>query len=125
MNILRQVSYTGVIGLGMTFVIISGGIDLSVGSMVAFIGGFTVLVLNYFGGGDLATLLPADAVAAGDGYRFVLPDGGIETLLTRLIAAGHGISGLSIERPGLHEAFVRVVGEADAAADAARTEDGR
>lgn len=39
LNILRQVSYTGVIGLGMTFVIISGGIDLSVGSMVAFIGG--------------------------------------------------------------------------------------
>ena len=62
LNILRQVSYTGVIGLGMTFVIISGGIDLSVGSMVAFIGGFTVLVLNYFGGGDLAIFF---AILAG------------------------------------------------------------
>jgi len=31
-----------------------------------------------------------------------------------LIDAKHGISGLSIERPGLHEAFVRIVGEADA-----------
>lgn len=39
MNILRQVSYTGIIGLGMTFVIISGGIDLSVGSMTALVGG--------------------------------------------------------------------------------------
>lgn len=29
-NILRQVSYTGIIALGMTFVIIAGGIDLSV-----------------------------------------------------------------------------------------------
>ena len=29
-NIVRQVSYTGIIGLGMTFVIISAGIDLSV-----------------------------------------------------------------------------------------------
>ena len=26
--------------------------------------------------------------------------------------AGHGIAGLSIERPGLHEAFVRIVGDA-------------
>ncbi len=29
-NIMRQVSYTGIIGLGMTFVIITAGIDLSV-----------------------------------------------------------------------------------------------
>ncbi|GAK57246.1 inner-membrane translocator [Candidatus Vecturithrix granuli] len=51
LNILRQVSYTGMIGLGMTFVIISGGIDLSVGSAAAFAGGITVLTLNRFGGG--------------------------------------------------------------------------
>jgi ribose transport system permease protein len=51
LNILRQVSYTGVIGLGMTFVIISGGIDLSVGSAAAFAGGIAVLALNRFGGG--------------------------------------------------------------------------
>ncbi len=38
LNILRQVSYTGIIALGMTFVIISGGIDLSVGSMTALAG---------------------------------------------------------------------------------------
>lgn len=51
LNILRQVSYTGMIGLGMTFVIISGGIDLSVGSAAAFAGGIAVLTLNQFGGG--------------------------------------------------------------------------
>jgi ribose transport system permease protein len=34
--VLRQVSYTGIIALGMTLIIISGGIDLSVGSMMAF-----------------------------------------------------------------------------------------
>jgi ribose transport system permease protein len=49
-NILRQVSYTGIIGLGMTFVIISGGIDLSVGSMLALVGGIAILILNYLGG---------------------------------------------------------------------------
>jgi ABC-2 type transport system ATP-binding protein len=56
-------------------------------------------------------LLPADAVADGDSWRFELPGEGIESLLVRLIDAGYGISGLSIERPGLHEAFVRIVGQ--------------
>ena len=46
-NILRQVSYTGMIALGMTFVIICGGIDLSVGSVTAFNGSVGILCLNY------------------------------------------------------------------------------
>ena len=46
LNILRQVSYTGIIALGMTFVIISGGIDLSVGSVAAFVGAVCILTLN-------------------------------------------------------------------------------
>ena len=49
LNILRQVSYTGIIALGMTFVIISGGIDLSVGSMAAFVGSLGILALNALG----------------------------------------------------------------------------
>ena len=57
LNILRQVSYTGIIGLGMTFVIISGGIDLSVGSMTALVGGLVIMALNYFGGGFAAIIL--------------------------------------------------------------------
>jgi ribose transport system permease protein len=35
-NVLRQVSITAILGFGMTLVIISGGIDLSVGSIFAF-----------------------------------------------------------------------------------------
>ncbi len=66
----------------------------------------------------IAALLPADAVPRGDGWRFALPAAGIEPTLAALIAADHGIAGLTIERPSLHEAFVRIVGEA-AAADAA------
>lgn len=45
-NLARQVSLYAIIGFGMTFVIITGGIDLSVGSVVAvtctFIAGFSV-----------------------------------------------------------------------------------
>ncbi|WP_156356999.1 ABC transporter ATP-binding protein [Sphingomonas sp. Leaf38] len=59
----------------------------------------------------IRAVLPADAVADGDSWRFELPGEGIESLLVRLIDAGYGISGLSIERPGLHEAFVRIVGQ--------------
>lgn len=35
MNILRQVSIIGIVAIGMSFVIITGGIDLSVGSIMA------------------------------------------------------------------------------------------
>jgi ribose/xylose/arabinose/galactoside ABC-type transport system permease subunit len=34
LNVLRQISINGIIAVGMTFVIITGGIDLSVGSIV-------------------------------------------------------------------------------------------
>ncbi len=37
-NIMRQVSITGMLAIGMTFVILTAGIDLSVGSLVAFAG---------------------------------------------------------------------------------------
>jgi ABC-2 type transport system ATP-binding protein len=56
-------------------------------------------------------LLPAVAVRDGPDWRFPLPDDGIEPMLGRLLAAGAGILNLSIERPSLHEAFVRIVGE--------------
>jgi ABC-2 type transport system ATP-binding protein len=63
---------------------------------------------------DLAALLPNDAEREKDGWHFALPSEGVEQLLSRLIEAGHGISGLRIERPGLHDAFVRIVGQAEA-----------
>ena len=63
-------------------------------------------------GVGLAALLPADATRAGEGWRFLMPAEGIEPVLARVMQAGHGIAGLSIERPGLHDAFVRIVGAA-------------
>ncbi len=57
LNILRQVSYTGTIALGMTFVIISRGIDLSVGSLTALVGGLAVLTFNAAGGTWIALIL--------------------------------------------------------------------
>jgi len=37
-NVIRQVSFIGILAVGMTFVIMTAGIDLSVGSMLAFTG---------------------------------------------------------------------------------------
>ena len=37
-NIMRQVSITGLLAIGMTFVILTAGIDLSIGSLLAFAG---------------------------------------------------------------------------------------
>lgn len=58
----------------------------------------------------IAALLPAGAERENGAWHFIVPDEGIEALLVRLIDAGYGISGLSIERPGLHDAFVQIVG---------------
>ena len=62
-------------------------------------------------GATVRTALPSDAQPAGDGWDFALPAGGIEPVLTTLIAAGHGIAGLAIERGSLHDAFVKIVGQ--------------
>ena len=45
-NILRQNSMWGIVAVGMTYVIILGGIDLSVGSMVALLGGAAIYAMN-------------------------------------------------------------------------------
>lgn len=44
MNVLRQTSIVGLIAIGMTFVIIGGGIDLSAGSVLALSGGIIILL---------------------------------------------------------------------------------
>jgi ribose transport system permease protein len=60
-NVMRQSSYTGIIALGMTFVIISGGIDLSVGAIAAFVASCGVLAMNFFlkspGPGEIGPIL--------------------------------------------------------------------
>lgn len=54
LNILRQMAITGVISIGMTMVILTGGIDLSVGSVVALI---SVLVAGFQGHGTLFVVI--------------------------------------------------------------------
>jgi ribose/xylose/arabinose/galactoside ABC-type transport system permease subunit len=53
LNVLRRSSVYGIIAVGMTFVIISGGIDLSVGSMLALCGMLGAGSMLYTGGESL------------------------------------------------------------------------
>jgi ribose transport system permease protein len=46
MNVLTRTAFIGIIAVGMCFVIIAGGIDLSVGSMAALIAGAEILLMN-------------------------------------------------------------------------------
>lgn len=46
LNILRQIAMTGILAIGMTFVIITGGIDLSVGSIIAMTTVFTAAAVS-------------------------------------------------------------------------------
>ncbi|MBO9498216.1 MAG: ATP-binding cassette domain-containing protein [Novosphingobium sp.] len=66
--------------------------------------------------GPWRAALPADARREGDYWLFSLPESGIEPLLRALIEGEAGILSLSIERAGLHDAFVAIAGEAAARA---------
>ena len=66
--------------------------------------------------GPWRSAIPGDARKEGHTLVFELPGSGPEPLLKALIDGGAGIESLAIERPGLHEAFVAIAGEAAAAA---------
>jgi ABC-2 type transport system ATP-binding protein len=66
--------------------------------------------------GPWRSALPADARLTAREWRFELPPSGPEPLLRALLEHEAGIETLSIERPGLHDAFVAIAGSAAAEA---------
>lgn len=88
LNVLRQISMNSILAFGMTFVIVSDGIDLSVASTVA-----------------LAGVLASDLAHPGQGFPLILPI---------IVAIGIGavvgvINGLIISRTGV-PAFIVTLG---------------
>lgn len=69
LNVLTRTAFIGIIAVGMCFVIISGGIDLSVGSMAALIAGCVILAMNKAAGSVASPML---VVALGMGVALVL-----------------------------------------------------
>jgi ABC-2 type transport system ATP-binding protein len=66
--------------------------------------------------GAWRSAIPGSARREGEEWVFELPEGGPEPLLKALIDGGAGIETLAIERPGLHDAFVAIAGNAAAKA---------
>lgn len=79
MNVLTRTAFIGIIAVGMCFVIISGGIDLSVGSMAALIAGSMILVMN-----ALTTMVDSPVLIIVLGMAFALILGG-------LLGLAHGL----------------------------------
>lgn len=77
-NVLARSAFIGMIAVGMTFVITSGGLDLSVGSMAAFVAGMMILAMNYLVptlGIGLPLVLAGMACALGVGLLAGLVNG--------------------------------------------------
>ena len=74
LNILRNNAPVGIIALGMTFAIISGGIDLSVGSTLVAVGAAVMMLVDESATGFLAgmgiTGVPAYIIAVVAGIAF-------------------------------------------------------
>ena len=93
-NVLARSAFIGIIAIGMTFVITAGGLDLSVGSMAAFVAGLSILVMNLL------------TESMGGGMTVIAL--GIALALFTGLAAGF-INGILITRAGI-EAFILTLG---------------
>ncbi len=88
-NVARQISITGLIALGMTFVILTAGIDLSVGSLLAFCGMVAAVVAK---GGTANTLSLSTNGNQGFGWFAAL----LAAMAVGTIAGG--VQGIAITR---------------------------
>src|SRR5690606_19404892 len=77
-NVVTRSAFIAIIAIGATFVISSGCLDLSVGSMMAFVTGIMILVMNHF-----AATLGANAIFSVASVSILV--GAISGLLIGLI----------------------------------------
>ena len=66
-NFLTDNAFLGITAVGMTFVILSGGIDLSVGAVIGFTGVFIAVLITWFGVHPLVDFVLALLVSAAFG----------------------------------------------------------
>ncbi|MCU1404124.1 MAG: hypothetical protein JWQ43_427 [Glaciihabitans sp.] len=74
-QIVQNMSILAVLGIGMTFVIVTSGIDLSVGSVLVFSGVVSAIVMRAVGGDGWPTALLGLVVAVGCGLAWGLLNG--------------------------------------------------
>jgi ribose/xylose/arabinose/galactoside ABC-type transport system permease subunit len=64
-NVMMQVSTTGILAISMTLVMVSGGIDLSIGQMMCFVGTGMALLMSTLGVNDVLVAVIGVVVAVG------------------------------------------------------------
>jgi ribose/xylose/arabinose/galactoside ABC-type transport system permease subunit len=93
-NFLTDNAFLGIAAVGMTFVILSGGIDLSVGAVIGFTGVLVAVLISWAGFHPLAAFAVALLVAAifggamGLGIHFLQVPSFIVTLAGMFLARG-------------------------------------
>lgn len=118
LNMLRQTSINGLLAIGMTFVVLTGGIDLSVGSIVGASGMFAALVAR------TATGMPwylAVLVGLGVGLLLGIINGIIISYLKvpafiatlGMLSIARGVTFMASDAkpvPGLSQGFLKIGG---------------
>lgn len=123
MNIFRQAASTALAAIAMTMIMLTGGIDLSVGSTVAFSGAVGALVMQSIGGnspwvgilGILTTAATSMAIAAINGfcagYLKIAPF--IVTLATMSLARGLTLTITDSSRVIVENDFYNFISQTD------------
>jgi ribose transport system permease protein len=87
LNVLRQTSINAVIAMGMTFVILTAGIDLSVGAILALCGAFAASLIAS-GSGLLITMLIVllAGLALGAVSGLIITYGAVQPFIATLVS---------------------------------------
>lgn len=115
-NFLTDKSFLGIAAVGMTFVIIAGGIDLSIGSVVAFTGVFCALAIGQLGLHPLVAFALILVIGGGFGalmgavIHFYKIPAFIVTLAGMFLARG-GAFVLSQESLPIEHPFYEMIGD--------------
>lgn len=115
-NFLTDNAFLGIAAVGMTFVIISGGIDLSVGSVIGFTGVLIAVLINWLGFHPLAAFVIALGVAGlfGAAMGFIIHylqvPAFIVTLAGMFLARG-GASVITQDSVPIHHNFYDTLGD--------------
>jgi inositol transport system permease protein len=85
-NVTRQISINGILAVGVTFVLLTGGVDLSLGSLVAFTG---VVAASFAHPGDYPVVVPVlmgllAGMACGAASGAVITWGGVAPFIVTL-----------------------------------------
>jgi ribose transport system permease protein len=87
LNVLRQTSINAVIAMGMTFVILTAGIDLSVGAVLALCGAFAAsLIAGGYGLSITVPLVILAGIALGALSGLVITYGAVQPFIATLVS---------------------------------------